>query len=229
MQTRTLTAIAVLAACATVASAQTFVEGVNHEIPLETTWTATGGHEQAFLWTAQNDFDMAQMLWHTSAMADGVIRLRANDGGRPGEVLREVRFSTTETGWGGGLFDTPYTVFAGEQYFVTFSSLRGDYRDFVAVDHPDAVQMQYFWQPFDSGAGWNGPFSGPAGRRPIMFYTGASCYADLDGDGDLTIFDFLEFQNLFDAGDLAADCDEDGSLTLFDFLCFQNAFDAGCP
>ncbi len=56
-----------------------------------------------------------------------------------------------------------------------------------------------------------------------------TCYADFDGDGELTIFDFLGFQNAFDAGDLAADCDEDGSLTLFDFLCFQNAFDAGCP
>ncbi|GIW74579.1 MAG: hypothetical protein KatS3mg103_1101 [Phycisphaerales bacterium] len=55
-----------------------------------------------------------------------------------------------------------------------------------------------------------------------------SCYADLDGDGQLTIFDFLEFQSLFDAGDPLADCDEDGSLSLFDFLCFQSAFDIGC-
>jgi len=56
-----------------------------------------------------------------------------------------------------------------------------------------------------------------------------TCLADLDGDGVLTIFDFLEFQNLFDAGDPIADFDGDGSLTLFDFLAFQNAFDAGCP
>ncbi len=54
------------------------------------------------------------------------------------------------------------------------------------------------------------------------------CPADLDGDGELTIFDFLEFQNLFDAGDPVADFDGDGELTLFDFLAFQNAFDAGC-
>ena len=54
------------------------------------------------------------------------------------------------------------------------------------------------------------------------------CRVDIDGDGDLTIFDFLEFQNLFDAGDLAADFDGDGQLTLFDFLAFQNEFDAGC-
>ena len=57
----------------------------------------------------------------------------------------------------------------------------------------------------------------------------SACAADLDGDGVLTVFDYLELQNLFDAGDLAADFDGDGSLTLFDFLAFQNAFDAGCP
>ncbi len=56
-----------------------------------------------------------------------------------------------------------------------------------------------------------------------------ACPADLDGDGTLSIFDFLEFQNLFAAGDPAADFDGDGDLTLFDFLAFQNAFDAGCP
>ncbi|MEQ9585465.1 MAG: GC-type dockerin domain-anchored protein [Phycisphaerales bacterium] len=57
----------------------------------------------------------------------------------------------------------------------------------------------------------------------------AACRADLDGDGDLTIFDFLAFQNLFDLMDPLADFDGDGSLTIFDFLAFQNAFDAGCP
>ncbi len=56
-----------------------------------------------------------------------------------------------------------------------------------------------------------------------------ACFADINADGELTIFDFLTFQNLFDAGDLTADFDGDGSLTIFDFLAFQNAFDAGCP
>ncbi len=57
---------------------------------------------------------------------------------------------------------------------------------------------------------------------------GGGCPADLDGDGVLTLFDFLAFQNLFDAGSPEADFDGDGALTLFDFLAFQNAFDAGC-
>ncbi len=58
---------------------------------------------------------------------------------------------------------------------------------------------------------------------------GVVCRVDLDGDGELTLFDFLTFSNLFDAGDLVADFDGDGSLTLFDFLTFTNEFDAGCP
>jgi hypothetical protein len=55
------------------------------------------------------------------------------------------------------------------------------------------------------------------------------CRVDLDGDGTVTIFDFLAFQNMFDAGDMAADFDGDGALTIFDFLAFQNLFDLGCP
>jgi len=59
--------------------------------------------------------------------------------------------------------------------------------------------------------------------------TGGPCRADLDGDGLLTIFDFLEFQNLFSSGDLRADFDGDLLLTFFDFLVYQNEFAAGCP
>jgi hypothetical protein len=55
------------------------------------------------------------------------------------------------------------------------------------------------------------------------------CRADLDGDGELSFFDFLMFQDLFAAGDLRADFDDDGELTFFDFLAFQDAFSAGCP
>ncbi|UYV11356.1 MAG: PQQ-binding-like beta-propeller repeat protein [Phycisphaera sp.] len=66
------------------------------------------------------------------------------------------------------------------------------------------------------------------GDHVVAFALDPTCFADFDGDGSLTIFDFLAFQNAFDAGDLAADCDGDGTPTIFDFLCFQNAFDAGC-
>ncbi len=55
------------------------------------------------------------------------------------------------------------------------------------------------------------------------------CLADIDGDGALSVFDFLGFQNAFDAMEPVADFDRDGEFTLFDFLAFQTAFDAGCP
>ena len=55
------------------------------------------------------------------------------------------------------------------------------------------------------------------------------CAVDLDGDGEVTIFDFLAFTNLFQDGDLRADFDGDGVLTIFDFLRYFDAFDIGCP
>jgi hypothetical protein len=55
-----------------------------------------------------------------------------------------------------------------------------------------------------------------------------ACYADFDGDGELTLFDFLGFVNEFNAGEDRADCTADGAFDLFDFLCFVNAFNAGC-
>ena len=56
-----------------------------------------------------------------------------------------------------------------------------------------------------------------------------ACPPDLDGSGGATIFDFLAFQNAWQAGQLDADFDGDGELTVFDFLAFQNAFELGCP
>jgi hypothetical protein len=57
----------------------------------------------------------------------------------------------------------------------------------------------------------------------------APCVADFDGDGALTLFDFLAFQSAFDLAEPRADLDGDGALTLFDFLAFQSAFSSGCP
>lgn len=62
----------------------------------------------------------------------------------------------------------------------------------------------------------------------VLVEESAVCEADLDGDGRLTVFDFLAFGNLFDDEDARADLDGDGRLTVFDFLAFQNLFDDGC-
>lgn len=55
-----------------------------------------------------------------------------------------------------------------------------------------------------------------------------ACEADLDFDGELTLFDFILFSDLFARGDLRADLDGDGVLTIKDFLTFQGFFDFGC-
>jgi hypothetical protein len=208
---------------------QVFVEGVNHELPVQDTWTATRDHEQAFRWTPQNSFDLVQILWHCSAIQSGTIRVREDTGTTPGDVLREVGFSASQAGWNGERFGEALPVQAGRTYFVTFQSHGQDYRQFVAEPLAGHVVLTYYWTP-DGGRTWNGPFSGGAGRRMITFYgLEGGCYPDCDGNETLDFFDFLCFQNAFLAQDPYADCDQNGVFDFFDFLCFQNEFLAGCP
>ena len=91
--------------------------------------------------------------------------------------------------------------------FAAVADLDGNGSDDIAVTNRDSSTTSVFINT--------------AGATP--------CVADFDGDGVLTIFDFLAFQTAFDMGDARADIDGDGSFTLFDFLAFQNLFVAGCP
>lgn len=54
------------------------------------------------------------------------------------------------------------------------------------------------------------------------------CVADVDGNGEVDVFDFLAFQSLFATGDGRADFDENGLLDIFDYLTFTNLFVDGC-
>ena len=105
-----------------------------------------------------------------------------------------------------------------------------DFLDSQGVDYPAGYTFSFVSAISADGqwlAGWG--YTDTIGNTQTWVVNlGAGCAADIDGDGELTLFDFLEFQNLFDMGDPAADFDGDGELTLFDFLEFQNAFDAGC-
>jgi hypothetical protein len=75
-------------------------------------------------------------------------------------------------------------------------------------------------------------FDKPMIVRPghdMLFSAGfTSCTADINGDGELNIFDFISFQGVFTSGDMAADCNQDGVLNVLDFVCFQSMFLAGC-
>jgi len=50
--------------------------------------------------------------------------------------------------------------------------------------------------------------------------------ADLNQDGTVDLFDYLEFQSLFLTLDAEADFSPDGRLDIFDFLAFQTAFES---
>ena len=78
-----------------------------------------------------------------------------------------------------------------------------------------------------AGGGLNGGIASPSFLA--RWTPDPPCIVDVTDDCRLDLFDYLAFQNLFEAGDLAADFDGDGSLTVFDFLAFKDAFDLGCP
>ncbi|MCC6676881.1 MAG: hypothetical protein IT436_07040 [Phycisphaerales bacterium] len=58
--------------------------------------------------------------------------------------------------------------------------------------------------------------------------TFVACRADLNGDGLVDFSDYLEFLNLYDAGDLRVDFNGDGLVDFSDYLEFLNLYDAGC-
>ncbi|MFI4882041.1 MAG: lamin tail domain-containing protein, partial [Phycisphaerales bacterium JB064] len=93
------------------------------------------------------------------------------------------------------------------------------------------VNDVYAWSLSESGDAFGSwaASTGEVGTPGVMAtIVCEDCPPDFDDDGELTIFDFLAFQNAFDAQDPRADFDGDGEFTLFDFLAFQNAFDIGC-
>jgi hypothetical protein len=66
-----------------------------------------------------------------------------------------------------------------------------------------------------------------AGLSARALFT-TSCRVDLTADGIVDLFDFLDFQTLFDDRDPRADFTEDGVFDLFDFLAFIDLFDGPC-
>lgn len=146
-----------------------------------------------------------------------------------GEVIDELGFEVSAVGWDPVLevvdsVERP-VLKAGERYWVVASSEAPSENPVWNWAHPGtgfvAIWDRGAWQPGSEGA--------VAAIIVEGTLEGGGCRADLDGDGELTFFDFLEFQSLFAAGDLRADFNGDGALDFFDFLAFQNEFAAGCP
>ena len=119
-------------------------------------------------------------------------------------------------------FDCSEPTTIGDEIGIDYDTAFADDRwssGQVYLSHrgPLSMEITVTASPFDGG-----------GAAYRLTFGDPPCRVDLDGDGQLTIFDFLAFQNAFDAGDPIADFDGDGALTIFDFLAFQNEFDDGC-
>jgi hypothetical protein len=98
---------------------------------------------------------------------------------------------------------------------------QGRWGDYASVE-PDPAEPGKFWaiHEYAINNSW---------RAWIAPITAEACKADLNCDGILDLFDFLAFNNLFNAQDPRADCDgADGVFNLFDFLCYVNLFNEGC-
>jgi subtilisin len=93
----------------------------------------------------------------------------------------------------------------------------------------DEVRQLMIDTAIDLGsAGWDSDFGYGLVNAEAALGVEPPCVADFDGDGDLTIFDFLAFQTAFGTGAASADLNGDGAFDIFDFLEFQNLFIAGC-
>lgn len=168
-------------------------------------------------WTLPENQDrLTDAVWITRADTQGIFNIVT-------ESSYTKSFSPEDTRWAAGTTaDLGSLVFDCWECLITRPSVITLVGPLVVhlVSEDIYIDIQFTgW----TGGGAGGGFAYIRGARPD------TCRVDLDGDDELTIFDFLAFQNLFDAGDLLADFDGDEELTIFDFLAFQNEFDAGCP
>ena len=81
------------------------------------------------------------------------------------------------------------------------------------------VEGEYTWT-WDTADG--------AGDSFTVVVVPATCGADVNGDGELNVLDFVAFQQLWQDGDPGADCDANGVFNVLDFVCFQQRFQIGC-
>ena len=133
--------------------------------------------------------------------------------------------------------DTDDESFAGDLNFLDSSGLPGSVDPSpgqILLGHDDWSNLVYAI----SSAG--GAFAGPAPddeltdeQRQLIRDTFpppvAQCAADINGDGQLSILDFVAFQYAWQLQDPIADCNGDATFNILDFVCYQQLFQAGCP
>jgi hypothetical protein len=127
-------------------------------------------------------------------------------------------FSTTASNTASSVRIPAYTLVANTHY-----TLRIDFSAFVSV--PQAG----FSGSATSIVAWD-----YSTYSTISTTTNATCEADINGDGFLDLFDYLDFASCFEGDGCAgqnpdaADFNRDGFVDFFDYADFVAAFETGC-
>ena len=112
----------------------------------------------------------------------------------------------------------------------------GPMGEVIWIDHHGTSVRDNCWALATDGAGnvlaagmTEGDLFGPSQGGRDAWAARYGCAADVNGDGDVNILDFVAFQALWQDMDSAADCDGSKSFNILDFVCFQSLFQNGCP
>lgn len=161
------------------------------------------------------------------ARADGLLvglDLRTTDGP---PALRAIDPDTGETAVIAALLPRIELADVGGLEIIEVGGVESGY---YVIAPSGAGGIAQLWR-FEPYTGAQEPMGEIAGVGPVTGLAGLpceACPADLDGDCEATIFDFLLLGNWFDAGDLRADLTGDGVLDIWDYLFFLNIFQSGC-
>ncbi len=134
-------------------------------------------------------------------------------------VQAQVDYTSTDS----ACWDSAYYVVNGVKTTIACNDQAGGYNVTFHVNADD-----FFGFGVNTVDGFAGAGVATIRRFRAFIDSPENCYPDCDGDGALSIDDFICFQTFFALGDPYADCDGDGALSIDDFICFQTFFAIGC-
>lgn len=154
---------------------------------------------------------------------DGNVLIQEDPGGNP--LLARIWYYQAATDELSVLAEHSAEFFMeGEPGFLTTNEESSGIIDAIDV-------LGEGWYLFDVQAhyGVDDPELVQGGQLQAMYVPAAvACVPDYDKDGELTINDFVAYQQGWQAGEVEADVNYDGAYDVLDFVAFQVLFQAGC-
>jgi FG-GAP repeat len=164
-------------------------------------------------------FEKVEGTWTETA------KLTAPDGAQSDRFGTSVSIDG-DTAVVGTLFDDDLGMDSGSAY--VFRREGGAWTEAAKLLASDGADGNHFGATVSASGGSALVGQQSSAYAAYVFDLGCACPADVNGDGDLNVLDFVAFQLLWQAGDAGADCDANGAFNVLDFVCFQGLFGAGC-